>query len=62
MKEYNIVILGGGLAGGYAAAALVEAGLDPGELGIISAEQMLPYDRPRSQSNSCWVKKKETRC
>lgn len=46
MKEYNIVILGGGLAGGYAAAALVEAGLEPGELGIISAEQMLPYDRP----------------
>ena len=46
MKNYNIVILGGGLVGGYAAAALADAGLEPGQLAIISAETMLPYDRP----------------
>ncbi len=46
MRNYKIVILGGGLVAGYAAEAFVEAGLEPGTLGVISAEKMLPYDRP----------------
>lgn len=43
---YKNVILGGGVVAGYAAQAFVEAGLKPGSLAIISAEEMLPYDRP----------------
>lgn len=44
--RYQNVILGGGVVAGYAAQAFVEAGLEPGNLAIISAEEMLPYDRP----------------
>jgi len=46
MPFYENVILGGGLVAGHAAQALVEGGLEPGHLAIISAESMLPYDRP----------------
>jgi NADPH-dependent 2,4-dienoyl-CoA reductase/sulfur reductase-like enzyme len=43
---YQNVILGGGVVAGYAAQAFVEEGLKPGNLAIVSAEEMLPYDRP----------------
>lgn len=46
MASYENVILGGGLVAGYAAQAFVEAGLQPGGLAILSAEETLPYDRP----------------
>lgn len=46
MLFYQNVILGGGVVAGYAAQAFVEAGLKPGNLAIVSAEEMLPYDRP----------------
>lgn len=46
MKNYEVVILGGGLVAGYATRAFVEAGLNSGRLAIISDENMLPYDRP----------------
>lgn len=46
MPFYKCVILGGGLAAGYAAQAAAEAGVEPGELGIVSAEATLPYERP----------------
>jgi NADPH-dependent 2,4-dienoyl-CoA reductase/sulfur reductase-like enzyme len=38
--------LGGGMVAGYAAKQLVETGLKPGELGIVSADNALPYERP----------------
>lgn len=46
MSEYPIVMLGGGVAAGYAIQAMVEAGLSPGSLCVISAENKLPYERP----------------
>jgi 3-phenylpropionate/trans-cinnamate dioxygenase ferredoxin reductase subunit len=46
MQEYKTVVLGGGMVAGYAAKQLVENGLKPGELGIVSADDALPYERP----------------
>ncbi len=46
MNKSKYVIFGGGMVAGYAAKELVERGLKPGELTIISAENALPYERP----------------
>ncbi len=46
MVAYRYVILGGGIAAGYAIRELVEAGIQPGEGCIISADNALPYERP----------------
>src|SRR5690348_15666573 len=46
MHEYRTVFLGGGMVAGYAAKEFVEAGLKSGELGIVSADNALPYERP----------------
>jgi NADPH-dependent 2,4-dienoyl-CoA reductase/sulfur reductase-like enzyme len=46
MKRSKYVIVGGGMVAGYAAKELVERGLKPGELTILSAESSLPYERP----------------
>lgn len=46
MTTYKYVILGGGLAAGYAAQAFVEAYTPPGKLCILSAESKVPYERP----------------
>src|SRR5439155_23664904 len=40
------VILGGGMIAGYAAKEMVNGGLKPGELAIVSADSALPYERP----------------
>jgi NADPH-dependent 2,4-dienoyl-CoA reductase/sulfur reductase-like enzyme len=40
------VILGGGMVAGYAAKELVEHGLKPGELTIVSQDSTVPYERP----------------
>ena len=40
------LILGGGVAAGYAAREFVKLGLKSGELAIVSAEGRPPYDRP----------------
>lgn len=40
------VILGGGMAAGYCAKELVERGLKPGELTIVSEDTAVPYERP----------------
>ncbi|GJD06133.1 Monodehydroascorbate reductase [Galdieria sulphuraria] len=45
-KDYRYVVLGGGVAAGYAARAFVEKGLGKGELAIISEESVAPYERP----------------
>lgn len=44
--EYRTVVLGGGMVAGYAAKEVVENGIKSGELGIISADSALPYERP----------------
>jgi NADPH-dependent 2,4-dienoyl-CoA reductase/sulfur reductase-like enzyme len=46
MNRAKYVILGGGMVAGYAAKELVERGLKPGELAIISSDSALPYERP----------------
>lgn len=45
-ENYQYVIIGGGTTAGYAAKAFVEAGLNPDELLILSAENVHPYNRP----------------
>lgn len=46
MDQSKFVIVGGGMVAGYAAKQLVELGLKPGELTILSSENALPYERP----------------
>lgn len=46
MRNYKYIILGGGVAAGYAAESFAEAGIKSGELAIISADSSLPYERP----------------
>jgi NADPH-dependent 2,4-dienoyl-CoA reductase/sulfur reductase-like enzyme len=46
MNRTKYVILGGGMVAGYAAKELVERGLKPGELTIVSSDSALPYERP----------------
>ncbi|ONK77607.1 uncharacterized protein A4U43_C02F8490 [Asparagus officinalis] len=45
-KHFKHVILGGGVAAGYAAREFVKLGLEAGELAIISKEAVAPYERP----------------
>ncbi|XP_031275680.1 uncharacterized protein LOC116134132 [Pistacia vera] len=44
--EFKYVILGGGMAAGYAAREFVKQGIKRGELAIISKEDVAPYERP----------------
>lgn len=46
MSTSRFVILGGGMVAGYAAKQMVELGLKPGELTIVSADDVVPYERP----------------
>jgi NADPH-dependent 2,4-dienoyl-CoA reductase/sulfur reductase-like enzyme len=46
MNSPKYLILGGGMVAGYAAKQLVESGLSPGELRIVSADNSIPYERP----------------
>lgn len=39
-RSFKVVILGGGTAGGYAASEFVKHGLSPGDLCIISQEEV----------------------
>nr|ABK24288.1 unknown [Picea sitchensis] len=45
-KFFKYVIVGGGVAAGYAAREFVKLGLKSGELAIISKEAVAPYERP----------------
>ncbi|KAJ0976754.1 hypothetical protein J5N97_012228 [Dioscorea zingiberensis] len=45
-KHFKYVILGGGVAAGYAAREFAKLGVEPGELAIISKEAVAPYERP----------------
>jgi NADPH-dependent 2,4-dienoyl-CoA reductase/sulfur reductase-like enzyme len=57
MKSYDYLILGGGMTGAAAAAAIRE--IDPaGSIGMISAEDHPPYTRP-ALSKSLWHGKPE---
>ncbi len=46
VHEYRTILLGGGMVAGYATKEFVEGGLKAGELGIVSADSALPYERP----------------
>ncbi|KDP42714.1 hypothetical protein JCGZ_23654 [Jatropha curcas] len=45
-KSFKYVIVGGGVAAGYAAREFGKQGVQPGELAIISKEAVSPYERP----------------
>ncbi|CAK9155058.1 unnamed protein product [Ilex paraguariensis] len=45
-RAFVYVILGGGVAAGYAALEFVKKGVSHGELCIISEEAVVPYERP----------------
>ncbi|XP_051131734.1 monodehydroascorbate reductase-like [Andrographis paniculata] len=45
-KHFKYVIVGGGVAAGYAAREFSKLGVNPGELAIISKESVAPYERP----------------
>ncbi|KAF2307601.1 hypothetical protein GH714_030099 [Hevea brasiliensis] len=45
-KSFKYVIVGGGVAAGYAAREFGKQGFNPGELAIISKEAVAPYERP----------------
>ncbi|KAK9734219.1 hypothetical protein RND81_04G123700 [Saponaria officinalis] len=45
-QHFKYIVLGGGVSGGYAAREFVKQGVKPGELAIISAEAVAPYERP----------------
>lgn len=46
MERSKFVIIGGGMVAGYAARQLVEMGMKPGELAILSKDTSVPYERP----------------
>jgi 3-phenylpropionate/trans-cinnamate dioxygenase ferredoxin reductase component len=46
MADYEYIILGGGVVAGYAVQTFVENGIQPDTLALISADDMLPYERP----------------
>jgi NADPH-dependent 2,4-dienoyl-CoA reductase/sulfur reductase-like enzyme len=46
MLKTKYLILGGGMVAGYAAKELVSLGMKPGELAIVSADSVVPYERP----------------
>ncbi|XP_022855771.1 monodehydroascorbate reductase 4, peroxisomal-like [Olea europaea var. sylvestris] len=45
-RAFDYVIVGGGVAAGYAAHEFVKRGVSHGELCIISEESVAPYERP----------------
>ncbi|KAL3623393.1 hypothetical protein CASFOL_032209 [Castilleja foliolosa] len=45
-KSFKYVILGGGVAAGYAAREFAKQGVKSGELALISKEAVAPYERP----------------
>lgn len=45
-NSFKYLILGGGVAAGYAAREFVKQGVKAGEVGIISEESVAPYERP----------------
>ena len=46
MDQSKFVIFGGGMVAGYAAKQMVELGLEPGTLAILSRDTAAPYERP----------------
>ncbi len=46
VRNYESIILGGGMVAGYAAKEAVEGGLQAGKVAIVSADEALPYERP----------------
>jgi len=46
VQTSKYMILGGGMVAGYAAKEMIEGGLRPGQLTIVSADNTVPYERP----------------
>lgn len=46
MEHFKFLIIGGGMVAGYAMKEFVKQGLGPGELCLVSADTVPPYQRP----------------
>jgi len=46
MKRFKYVIIGGGVAAGYAAQEFAQQNVGAGKVGIFTADSSIPYDRP----------------
>ena len=46
MDRFKYLVIGGGMAAGYAAKEMVKQGMGAGELCILSADTAAPYNRP----------------
>lgn len=46
MERFRYLIMGGGMVAGYAVKEMVKQGAAPGEIALISAESLPPYQRP----------------
>jgi NADPH-dependent 2,4-dienoyl-CoA reductase/sulfur reductase-like enzyme len=46
VRTYKYVILGGGVAGGYAAQEFAHQQIEKGEVALVTADEALPYERP----------------
>src|SRR5437773_1182218 len=46
MKTYEYLVLGSGVAAGYAAQEFVQHHAAKGKLAIVTADSLIPYDRP----------------
>src|SRR5437867_12702973 len=46
MKRYDYVVIGSGVAAGYAAQEFAQQTTEKGKLAIITADSSVPYDRP----------------
>ena len=51
MKRYKYVIIGGGVAAGYAVQEFAQQNAGTGQVAIITADSSLPYDRPPLSKN-----------
>jgi len=61
MTSSKYIVLGGGMAAGYAAKELASRGLGSGELLILSADDALPYERPPLSKSFLSGKENEAR-
>ncbi|CAH8269932.1 unnamed protein product [Arabidopsis lyrata] len=59
-KSFKYVIVGGGVSAGYAAREFFKQGVKPGELAIISREQVPPYERPALSKGYIHLENKAT--
>lgn len=59
MVAYRYVVVGGGVAAGYALREFTKRGVAAGDVALVSADSSLPYDRPALSKGFLLGKKDE---